>query len=78
MEVMELLTVYEQASGKKVNRQKSTVFFSANVIPYNKELIYQELQIKEAVNSSKISRPAKYFRKKQVGGVSLLKRKGEG
>lgn len=50
---MELLALYEQASGQRVNRGKSTVFFSANVIQYNKDLICHELQIAEADNNSK-------------------------
>ena len=37
--VMELLNCYERASGHRINRDKSTVFFSANVISYNKELV---------------------------------------
>lgn len=51
--VIELLTKYENASGQKINRGKSTVFFSSNVIAYNKDMVCQELQIKEADNSSK-------------------------
>lgn len=53
IKVMELLAIYEWASGQRINRVKSTVFFSANVIDYNKELVCQELQIKEADDSSK-------------------------
>lgn len=37
--VMELLALYEQASGQKFNKAKSSVFFSANVIEYNRELV---------------------------------------
>ncbi|XP_074352348.1 uncharacterized protein LOC141691513 [Apium graveolens] len=51
--VLELLSIYEKASGQRVNRGKSTVFCSANVIPYNKEELCQVLQIPEADNSSK-------------------------
>ncbi|XP_074336082.1 putative mitochondrial protein AtMg00310 [Apium graveolens] len=50
---MELLAVYERASWQRVNRAKSTVFYSVNVIQYNKKLISQNLQIKEADDSSK-------------------------
>lgn len=53
LKVLEVLTVYEQASGQRINRGKSTVFFSANVIQYNKDMICQALQINEADNSSK-------------------------
>lgn len=41
--VIQLLNVYEMAPGQKIYRNKSTVFFSANVIPYNKGLVCQEL-----------------------------------
>ncbi|KAL8098499.1 hypothetical protein AgCh_031317 [Apium graveolens] len=51
--VLELLSVYEKASGQRINRSKSTVFFSANIIPYNKERICQLLQIPEADQSTK-------------------------
>lgn len=37
--VMELLDTYEKASGQKVNIGKSSVFYSANVIPYNRQII---------------------------------------
>lgn len=50
---MELLSSYEKASGQRINRAKSTVFFSANVILYNKNMIFQELQIQEADDNLK-------------------------
>lgn len=34
--VLELLHLYEKASGQKVNMNKSSVFFSTNVITYNR------------------------------------------
>lgn len=37
--VIQLLNVYEMASGQRINRSKYTVVFSANVIPYNKGLV---------------------------------------
>lgn len=46
--VMELLASYEHASGQRINKNKSSVFFSANVIDYNRELICQELQVQQA------------------------------
>lgn len=51
--VMELLKTYETASGQRINRSKSSVFFSANVIDYNKNLVCQELRIPEADSFSK-------------------------
>ncbi|KAL8111888.1 hypothetical protein AgCh_019551 [Apium graveolens] len=51
--VIQLLNTYEQASGQKINRDKSTVFFCANVMEYNKERVCNELQIREADNSAK-------------------------
>lgn len=65
--ILELLNVYEQASGQRINRDKSTVFFSANIIQYNKEMICQALHIKEADNSSKyLGLPNIMGRKKTV------------
>lgn len=37
--VMELLGKYERMSGLKVNKDKSTVFFSANVIENNRNML---------------------------------------
>lgn len=51
--VMELLEIYEKASVQKINSNKSTVFFSANIIEYNKEQVCQVLRIREADDSSK-------------------------
>lgn len=51
--VTELLSSYKKASWQRINRGKSSVFFSANVITYNKEIVCQELQISEADSSSK-------------------------
>lgn len=45
---MELLGNYEKASGQKVNKENSSVFFSSNVIQYNRENICQALQMLEA------------------------------
>lgn len=41
--VIELLNTYELASGQKINREKSSVFFSSNVIEYNRQLVCQVL-----------------------------------
>lgn len=46
--VLELLDIYEKASGQKVNKSKSSIFFSTNVIQYNRQLVCQELQMVEA------------------------------
>ncbi|XP_074377017.1 putative mitochondrial protein AtMg00310 [Apium graveolens] len=51
--ILEVLTIYEHASSQQINRGKSTVFFSSNVIPYNKQNVCYALNIKEADNSSK-------------------------
>lgn len=51
--MVQLLAVYERASGQKVNYAKSSVFFSTNIIQYNRELICQELQMREADEHSK-------------------------
>ncbi|KAL8098853.1 hypothetical protein AgCh_031539 [Apium graveolens] len=46
--VMELLEIYGKASGQKVNRGKSSIFFSSNVIQYNRVQVSQVLQMNEA------------------------------
>ncbi|WOG89983.1 hypothetical protein DCAR_0209224 [Daucus carota subsp. sativus] len=46
--VIELLNIYEKASGQKINNDKSSVFFSSNVIQYNRQDICQVLQMGEA------------------------------
>ena len=33
--ILEILQIYEEASGQKINKEKSSVFFSSNVIQYN-------------------------------------------
>lgn len=50
---MKLFAVYVKASGQRINTSKSTVFFSAKVISYNREVVCHNLQIKEADSSSK-------------------------
>lgn len=46
--VLELLEKYERASGQTVNKSKSPIFFSANVIVYNRQMICETLQMVEA------------------------------
>lgn len=43
-----LLEQYENASGQKVNKEKSSIFYSANVIHYNRTEICQVLNMHEA------------------------------
>lgn len=51
--VLELLAIYESESGQKVNVEKSSVFFSTNVITGNKSNICNELKMVEADGKSK-------------------------
>lgn len=37
LKVLELLNIYEAASGQKVNTAKSSIFFSSNIIQYNRD-----------------------------------------
>lgn len=65
--VLELLTVYERASGQKINNAKSSVFFSTNVIQYNRMQICQELQMSEATENTKyLGLPNILGRKKSI------------
>ncbi|XP_074328076.1 uncharacterized protein LOC141665989 [Apium graveolens] len=50
--VLELLEVYETASGQKINKDKSSFFFSGNDIQYNRRAICQQLGMQEADESS--------------------------
>lgn len=45
--------MYENASGKKVSRGKSSIFFSSNVIEYNKNMICNILMMTDANESTK-------------------------
>ena len=47
LKVLKLLNIYENASGQKVNSSKSSIFFSTNVIPYNRKNVCT-LSMKEA------------------------------
>lgn len=65
--VLELLNNYENASGQKVNRGKSSIFFSANVIEYNRQMISQALQMEEAnENSTYLGLPSTLGRNKSI------------
>lgn len=54
--VSELLRIFEGASRRQVSREKSSVFFSINVILYNRVNICQVLLMKEADVYSKYLR----------------------
>ncbi|XP_074374810.1 uncharacterized protein LOC141715234 [Apium graveolens] len=46
--ILELTETYEKASGQQVNKGKSSIFYSKNVFPYNRQAICQLLQMIEA------------------------------
>lgn len=50
--VLDMLKVFEKASGQKINADKSSVFFSRNCSSYLKQELYQHLRIKEASDNS--------------------------
>ena len=52
--IMEMLRLLEKSSGQKVNVDKSSVFFSSNVITYNRAMVCQTLQMREADNHSNV------------------------
>lgn len=65
--ILELLMMYERSSGQKVNIDKSSIFFSMNVIQYNRELVCQELHMSEADENRKyLGLPNLLGRKKSV------------
>ncbi|KAL8107925.1 hypothetical protein AgCh_024360 [Apium graveolens] len=51
-QVLDLLNEFEIASGQKVNLLKSSVFFSTNIIPDNRDHVCQILQMAEAGDRS--------------------------
>lgn len=51
--VLELLATYEKASGQKINANKFSIFFSNNVIQYNRNEVSQVLGMDEADEHSK-------------------------
>lgn len=50
--ILEILELYKKASGQQVNRNKSSIFYSSNVLQYNKDSIAQWLQMVEANDHS--------------------------
>lgn len=51
--ILELLQLFEKASSHKVNIEKFSVFFSANVIAYNRNTVFQALNMREADDQCK-------------------------
>lgn len=45
--ILQLVEIYEKASGQQVNKNKSSVFFSSNIIHYNHHNVCQVLQMRE-------------------------------
>ncbi|KAL8147598.1 hypothetical protein AgCh_005064 [Apium graveolens] len=65
--VLELLQVYEDASGQKINKEKYSIFFSGNVIQYNRVEVNHKLGMKEAdEHSTYLGLPNILGRKKSV------------
>ncbi|KAL8157797.1 hypothetical protein AgCh_002489 [Apium graveolens] len=50
--VVKLLRTYEKASGQQVNKEKSSIFYSSNVMNYKREAIIQVLRMPEANDHS--------------------------
>ncbi|KAL8092159.1 hypothetical protein AgCh_034453, partial [Apium graveolens] len=48
LRMRDLLEIYERATGQQVNKSKCTVFYSSNVLQYNREPVGQILQMQEA------------------------------
>lgn len=52
LKVRDVLEIYERASGQQVNKEKSSVFYSTNVMQYNRQPVCQILQMPEANDHS--------------------------
>lgn len=50
--VLEVLNTYEKASGQQVNKEKSSIFYSTNVMDYNRRSVGEKLQMAEASEHS--------------------------
>lgn len=65
MQVMEILAIFEQASGHKINTGKSSVFFSRNVKHETKNEVLDVLGFHEAdVNSHYLALPNCMYKNK--------------
>lgn len=75
IKVLELLHIYEKESGQKVNLEKSSVFFSTNVISYNRSMICHELHMIEASEQSKYLRLPNILGRNKSAILEFLKDK---
>lgn len=73
--VLEMLQIFEKASGQQINAEKSTVFFSRNTSFYLKQELSQHLNIKEASdNTLYLGLPNMLSRKKTAVFVFIKER----
>lgn len=73
--VLDLLDVYEKASGQKINSAKSSIFFSSNVIQYNREEVCQVLKMGEADEHTKYLRLPNILGRNKLVILGYLKEK---
>lgn len=73
--VMEILGTFENATGQKVNKDKSSVFFSSNVIHFNRSRVCQTLSTREADSQSKILGVPNMLSRNKAAILGFLKEK---
>ncbi|XP_017250538.1 uncharacterized protein LOC108221151 [Daucus carota subsp. sativus] len=75
MKLLNLLGTYEKASGQQVNKAKSSIFYSSNVLSSNRELICHTLQMTEANDNSTYLGLPNIIRRNKSGLLGYLKDK---
>lgn len=73
--VLEVLKSYEKALGQIANSDKSSIFFGSNIIPYNRDMVCQVLQMTEADERSKCLGLPNILGKKKSVILGFLKKK---
>ena len=75
VQIWDLLTVYKLVSGQQINKNKSSTFFSVNVIDYNRDLVCHELQFQQADSSTRYLGHSNTLGKNKSAVLSNLKKK---
>lgn len=70
---LEVLKKFEEASCQQVNLQKSSVFFSTNIMTYNREAICFDLHMMEADKQSSYFGPPNILGKNKSRILGYLK-----
>lgn len=72
-QVMEILAIFEQASGQKINTSKSSVFFSRNVKQEIKDALIEILGFHEADSNTQYLGLPNYMNRNKMAVLGYLK-----